>query len=130
MKIAVDTNIILRIITCDDEKLLSRARSLVKKYATDDIFVSYAIMMETHYVLSKYYKYSSDAIIEAFGDLMKIEQFYFEHETSVRLALAKYGNGFSFTDSLIGEIGNIKNLKTYTFDKALKKDSSFIVLSD
>ena len=130
MKIAVDTNIILRIMTCDDEKLLSRARNLVKRHGGGDIYVCYAVMMETHYVLSKYYKYSPVAIVEAFKDLMRIEQFHFEHETAVRLALARQEHGFSFADSLIGEIGNIKNLKTYTFDKALKRNSSFIILSD
>ena len=129
MKTAADTNIILRIITGDDEKLLAKAKNLVKKYSAGDIFVSSAVMLEAHYVLLKYYHYSSEAIVEAFEDLMRIEQFHVEHETAVRLALAKYKRGFSFPDSLIGEIGNIKNLKTHTFDKELRKDPAFIVLS-
>ena len=129
MKIAVDTNVILRIITGDDAQLLEKAKNLVKKYSSGDVFVSYAAMIEIYYVLSKFYNYPVEAIIEAFEDLMKIEQFYFEHEPAIRLALAKCKKGFGFTDALIGEIGNVKNLKTYTFDKQLKKDSSFIVLS-
>ena len=129
MKTAVDTNILLRLITCDDAALLTKVRNLVKKYSTGDVFVSYAVMLEAHYVLAKYYHYPLEAVIEAFEDLMKIEQFHFEHETAIRLALAKCKRGFDFSDSLIGEIGTVKNLKTHTFDKKLKKDPAFIVLS-
>lgn len=128
MKIAVDTNIILRIITADDERYLAKARALVKRYGADDIFVSYAVMVEVHYVLVKLYHYSKEEMIEAFEDLMRVEQFYFEHEPAIRLALAKYRNGLSFADSLIGEIGALKNLKTHTFDKDLRKDPAFVVL--
>ena len=128
MKIAVDTNIVLRIITGDDQKLLTKARNLVKKYSANDIFVSCVVMMEVYFVLSKFYHFSQDDAIEAFSDLMKIEQFHFEHEAAIRLALAKVKNGLSFSDSLIGEIGTNKNLKTYTFDKGLKNDPAFVVL--
>lgn len=129
MKIAVDTNIVLRLITGDDEKLLAKVRTLIKKHEAGEIFVSYAVLLETQYVLAKVYKYPKDIILEALEDLMRVEQFHFEQETAVRLALMKYGDGYSFSYALIGELGGTKNVKTYTFDQALKKNSAFVVIN-
>jgi hypothetical protein len=44
------------------------------------------------------------------------------------MAISRYLHGQDLSDSLIGQIGAIRNVKTYTFDKALSKDAAFVVV--
>jgi predicted nucleic-acid-binding protein len=125
MKIALDTNVLVRMITGDNEDMLSKANHLVKKYGPREIFIPYGVILETYYVLRKVYEFPSDKALSAVADLLKIEQFSCEHEVAIHLALAKCAKGFSFNDALFGEIAGIRNVKTYTFDKGLKNNKNY-----
>ena len=128
MKIAIDTNILLRIISNDDPIFVGKARNLIERYSTKEIFVSYGVIWETYCVLKSFYAYKLDRIYDALEDVLNTDEFSVENETAVRLALAKARKGQPFYDSLIGEIAAVKNLKTYTFDRGLKSNSSFVVV--
>ena len=128
MKIAFDTNMIVRMVALDDEIHLKKILGIVEQHGVKDIFICYGILIEAYFVLTKGYKFSKEKTLDDFEDLLKIEQFSFEHETAIRLAIAKSRKGFGFYDALIGEIGSAKNIKTKTFDKGLKGNSSFDVL--
>ena len=128
MKIAIDTNILIRIITLDDAPRVKKAIHLIESYGPREIFVCHGVLMETYFVLTKKYDLSKESVLNSFEDLLKIPQFCFEYETSFRLAISKCFKGFSFNDALIGEIDASRNLKTYTFDKGLKDNKNFEVL--
>ncbi len=128
MKIAIDTNILIRLIVLDDESYVKKASDLILSHDYKEIHVCCGAMIEAYYVLTKRYGLSADEARKAFIDLLGIEQFNFEYEDSIRLALAKSTKGLSFFDALIGEIGATKHIKTYTFDKDLKSDKNFVVL--
>jgi predicted nucleic-acid-binding protein len=128
MKIAFDTNMIVRMVTHDDEAHLKKIVGIIGEHDTKDIFICYGILIEAYFVLTKLYDFTKEKTLNAFEDLLRIEQFAFEHETAIRLAIVKSRKGFEFHDSLIGEIGSTKNIKTKTFDKGLKGNNSFDVL--
>ena len=128
MNIALDTNILVRVITGDNADMLAKAKNLIKKHGPKEIFVTYGVLLETLYVLRKVYGFSDEKALEAIKDLMKVEQFSFEHEMAVHLALSKSSKGHHFNDALFGEIAGMKHLKTYTFDKELKSNKNYEVL--
>jgi len=130
MKIAVDTNILMRLVTGDIEKLAKRAQELVNGYGEDDIFVSYGVIMELYFGLKHHYGFLEEVALDAVEDILKIRQFNIEHRMAVQLAVNKSRGekSFCFYDALIGEIGAAKNVKTQTFDKKLKKNASFVVI--
>jgi len=125
MKIALDTNILVRIIALDDEPRVKKAISLIESYGPREIFVCHGVLIETFFVLTKKYGLTKESVLSSFLELLKVSQFCFEYETSVRLAISKCSKGFSFNDALFGEIGASRNLKTYTFDKGLKENKNF-----
>jgi predicted nucleic-acid-binding protein len=128
MKIAFDTNMIVRMVTHDDEIRLKKIVEIIEEHNEKDIFICYGVLIEAYFVLTKIYEFTKEKTLNAFEDLLKIEQFAFEHETAIRLAIVKSRKGLEFYDSLIGEIGSTKNIKTKTFDKGLKSNNSFNVL--
>ncbi|MBF0532211.1 MAG: PIN domain-containing protein [Candidatus Omnitrophica bacterium] len=129
MKIAFDTNVIVRMIALDDEVRLKKAIGLIQKHQPKDIFICYGVFIEAYYVLTKQYDMPKDKVLDAFEDLLRVEQFSVDQETALRLAISKAKKGGAFNDALIGEVGAVKNVRTDTFDKALKNNNSFEVLS-
>ena len=127
MKIAVDTNILIRLITGDVERLVKQAQKLVDEYDENDIFVSYGVIMELYFGLKHHYKFPEGIALDAIEDILKIKQFNIEHRMAIQLAINKARNKFGFYDALIGEVGSLKNVKTRTFDRGLKKNLSFEV---
>lgn len=129
MKIALDTNILIRIIALDDAPRVRKAMSLIDAFGPREIFICHGVLVETFYVLTKKYGFSKEKTLDSFEDLLKVPQFCFEYETSIRLAILKCFKGYSFNDALFGEIGASRNLKTYTFDKGLKLNKTYEVIA-
>ena len=128
MKMAVDTNILIRLLTGDIPELVKKAKGLINKCDKHDIFISYGVITETYFSLKYHYKFKEETALNAVEDILKIKQFNIEQKTAVQLAVNKARSGYGFFDALIGEIGAVKNLKTYTFDKGLKDNSAFVVI--
>lgn len=129
MKAAFDTNIILRLILEDNKDQLARARHLIQKHKEDGaIFVSSIVFLEMYFVLSKLLNWSKGQIYQTFEEILCVREFSFENELALKMAISEVRKDIPFSDALIGQIGQIRNLKTYTFDKNLKGDSAFIVL--
>ncbi|MDW7774625.1 MAG: PIN domain-containing protein [Desulfobulbaceae bacterium] len=61
--IAVDTNVLVRLLTHDDEKQFQKAASL---FAENDIFIAATAILETEWVLRYAYKFAPEAILDAF----------------------------------------------------------------
>ena len=62
MKISIDTNVLVRIITGDNEEMSSKAKGLVKRYGSKEIFIPYGVILETYYVLTKVYAFSKERL--------------------------------------------------------------------
>lgn len=128
MKIAIDTNVLVRLFTKDPAKEYQKVQKLLKKYKTGEVFISVITLIETGFVLLKCYDYSKEDVLKAIELVLMTDQFYVEQESVVRQAVVKSRQGFTLFDSIIGELGAARNLKTYTLDKKLSKNASFMLI--
>jgi|SRR5579863_5966364 len=95
--IAVDTNVLVRLLTGDDPKQTAAARSLL---ATGPIWIAKTVLLETAWVLRSYYGFETIAISAAFSRLLGVKNILTEDEHSVAAALALTSHGIEFADAL------------------------------
>jgi predicted nucleic-acid-binding protein len=118
--VAVDTNVLVRLITRDDAKQVAAAEAFVVKGA----WVSHLVLAETTRVLSAAYELSAAKIAVAVEMLLNHRDFAVQDPDVVAAALdnfrAKPALGFS--DCLVLEIARkAGHLPLATFDKALSR---------
>jgi predicted nucleic-acid-binding protein len=94
---AVDTNVLVRLLTGDDPKQAAAARSL---FASGPIWIAKTVLLETNWVLHSLYGFDEDAIREAFTKLLGLNNVHTEDEPSVSAALALAAHGIEFADAL------------------------------
>lgn len=128
--ISIDTNILVRWITQDDSLQCKKVELLFGKHSkSKEILISDIVLIELEWVLASVYKFDQKSIIDVLRRIVRVNQFCFQNKTTLLRAIEKYSNGIKdFSDCLIGEIGHEFECKTYTFDKALKENPSFILL--
>jgi len=113
--IAVDTNIIVRLVTGDDPVQLERAMSLA---AVEPFYVSLTVVAETEWVLRSRYEYDRATIHAALTSLPDLVPMVFEDEVGVRWALDRYALGGELADYL--HIVAARNVGRFaTFEKRL-----------
>src|SRR5438105_13018611 len=60
--LAVDTNVVIRYLTCDDARQFARASALIRN---EDVFVCTTVLLECEGVLRRAYQYSRERIVDA-----------------------------------------------------------------
>ena len=117
---AIDTNVLVRLITRDDERQVETAEEFVSKGA----WVSHLVLAETSWVLDLVYDRTPEQIAKAIGMLLDHKQLTIQDRDAVEAALEKFrkNKGMSFSDLLILEIAR-KNghLPLGSFDRELAK---------
>ncbi|MEQ1696963.1 MAG: type II toxin-antitoxin system VapC family toxin [Hyphomicrobiaceae bacterium] len=115
--IALDTNVIVRFLVKDDEAQAAQALRLI---ASQPVYLTLALLMETEWVLRKVYGYTAAQIHDAFELLVRLEYANFDHPASVRLVLDLFGAGFDFADAV--HLALAKPAQAFaTFDKVLAR---------
>lgn len=114
--IAVDTNIIVRLIVDDDRDQVERALALAQREA---FYVSLTVLSETEWVLRSRYGYERTAIVAALRLLPEMVTIVHE-DPRVAWAIDRYEKGGEFADYLhllaAREIGRFA-----TFEKKLAR---------
>ena len=95
--IAVDTNLLVRILTNDDP---IQARRAVKILKSDDIFIPKTVLLETEWVLRHAYEIERSNIIIGFQKLLGLPNVNVEDPDSIYQAISWYENKFDFADAL------------------------------
>ena len=95
--IAVDTNVLVRLLTGDDPKQEAAARSL---FGRESIWIAKTVLLETAWVLRSLYRFEEAAIRDAFIKLLGLENVQAEDESTVAAALALTRAGVEFADAL------------------------------
>jgi predicted nucleic-acid-binding protein len=95
--IAVDTNVLVRLLTSDDPKQTAAARSL---FATEPVWIAKTVLLETCWVLRSLYGFEESAIVDAFRALLGLRNVSVEDEPAVAGALAITSHGIEFADAL------------------------------
>ena len=117
---SVDTNVLVRLITGDDEKQATVAEAFVTRGA----WVSHIVLAETAWVLSRAYDLDDAGIAAAIEMLLNQETLSLQDAEVVTAALDEYRRrpALGFSDCLVLEIARkAGHLPLGTFDRNLSK---------
>ena len=98
LPIALDTNLLARLVTNDDPQQAQQVANLIDSSAA--CFVPITVVLELEWVLRGAYKLPREAVINAFEGLLAIRHLHLEQEDLVRRALAWHRQGMDFADAL------------------------------
>ena len=118
--LAVDTNVLVRLLARDDVKQSKAADSFVAKGA----WISHLVLAETMWVLESVYDRTAAQLLAALGLLLAHENLVVQDADTVAAALAHFQKkpALGFSDCLVLEIARkAGHLPLGTFDKALGK---------
>ena len=124
--IAVDTNILARLLTKDDPNQAKRAAKVME---SDDIFIPKTVMLETEWVLRHAYGIDKGAITKGFQKMMGLPNVSVEDQQTVFQAISWYGSGLDFADAL-HLASSMKTDGFVTFDKAFIKKARKLISID
>jgi predicted nucleic-acid-binding protein len=94
---AVDTNVVVRLLTADDPKQAAAARAL---FASQPIWIAKTVLLETGWVLRSLYGFEEAAIHDAFTKLLGLKNVHMEDEPAVAAALTLTAYGIELADAL------------------------------
>lgn len=118
--IAVDTNILIRVLTKDDPVQAKRAAQLMED---NEIFIAKTVILETEWVLRHAYAIDRNTIYQAFRKLFGLPNVHVEDPNSLFRAILWYEAGLDFADSLHLASG-LKAEMFATFDKMMTQKAS------
>jgi len=115
---AVDTNILLRVITRDSEPEARRAFALLKNQ--ERILIPKTVLLELEWVLRRSYGYSPEQILALYHELLNTPTIELEDEAAITQAITWFERGMDFADSL--HVASSGPECTFaTFDVALQR---------
>ena len=117
--IAVDTNILVRLLTGDDPRQASRAARVMER---SDILIPKTVLLETEWVLRHAYDIDKSAVIKGFQALLGLPNVNVEDQQTVYQAIAWSESGLDFADAL-HLAASAQAIRFVTFDKAFVKSA-------
>ena len=94
---AIDTNIVVRIITNDDPEQVTRARAVLDK---GEIFLPLTVCLESEWVLRTSYALSKEVIADSIVKFSGVEGVEVENPQALTQAIAWLREGMDFADAL------------------------------
>jgi predicted nucleic-acid-binding protein len=95
--VAVDTNVLVRLLTGDDPTEEAVARAV---FASGPVWIGKTVFLETAWVLGRLYEFEADAIRDGFTKLLGLRNVHIEDEAAVAAALALTKEGIEIADAL------------------------------
>ena len=127
--IALDTNVLVRLVLHDDETQARAAERLVvrARREQDHLFVSDIVLCELVWVLTRRAGLSREDIAAALGQLLRTELIVVAQASIAERALNAYRNGKGdFADYMIREHARAADAREVaTFDRVLKGEDGF-----
>jgi predicted nucleic-acid-binding protein len=117
MGIAIDTNILVRFLTHDDEVQYQQAYTLFQR---PHLYVATTVFLETEWVLRYAYKYDASDIIRAFRMVLGLPNIEAEDAGRLASALTWHQAGMDFADAL-HLASSQECAMLYTFDREFVK---------
>jgi predicted nucleic-acid-binding protein len=115
--IAVDTNVVVRLLTGDEPRQTDRARHL---FETETVFLPKTVLLEAEWVLRRLYRLQRGAVVRGLEALISLPNVRCEDESAVSQALAWGRTGMDFADAL--HLAASRAAERFaTFDRALIK---------
>ena len=95
--IAVDTNVVVRLITADHPEQSQRALALFTQH---EIWIPTSVVLETEWVLRASRAFSRAQFVDALRVLAGLPNVRLEHPTRIAQALNWHGHGMDFADAV------------------------------
>ncbi|MGL5939277.1 MAG: PIN domain-containing protein [Waterburya sp.] len=127
--IGLDTNVLVRYLTKDDEAQWQKAVAIIND--AQSCFISDIVLCELVWVLSgKPYQYSKSEILKVLELILQSSKFEFANRTIIYQAIKLTQTGkANFADYLIGATHrNYDCSQTVTFDQKLKGEKWYQIL--
>jgi predicted nucleic-acid-binding protein len=129
---ALDTNILVRFLTGDDELQAQTAYSIFKKAESEkkELFVPLLVVLEMIWVLESVYDIKRADILDAIQDLLLMPILKFDQQPALQQLLpAAKDNTYDLSDLLIALSAKINGCEAVlTFDKKASKFKLFELL--
>ena len=117
--LAIDTNLVVRLLADDDQHQTEKVRSLL---STEEVFVATTVLLETAWVLGSTYKFSRDAVGRALSLFIRLPAVRLEEPVRVNQALDWLSRGMDFADAL--HLAKADDCEAFvTFDRVLARSS-------
>jgi predicted nucleic-acid-binding protein len=115
--IAVDTNVVVRLLTGDDARQAAQAAALLE---TEEVWLSKSVILETEWVLRSLYRFRGTQLFAAILALTSLPTVRVEDPAAVSKALDWAALGMDFADALhLASRG--ESPRFMTFDEKLVK---------
>jgi len=126
LSIAIDTNVLVRLLVRDDEAQFQAARRLVEQVeaAGDPLLLLLSVLLETEWVLRSRYRLDKASIAATFARLLETDGIVFEHEPTAEEALYIWNQhpGVDFADCLHNaRAAQLGRTRFVTFDAGAAK---------
>jgi predicted nucleic-acid-binding protein len=95
--ISVDTNVIVRILTQDDEQQYLKS---VQLFQEQDIFIANTVILETEWVLRFAYHFKPPEICQALRNLFGLPNVHLVDATLIAQVLHWHESGLDFADAM------------------------------
>ena len=115
--LAVDTNVVVRLLVNDDPRQAAQARRL---FETDAIWIGVTVLLECAWVLESVYRLESAEVAEALRGLLGLPNVQVEDAATVARALDATRMGVELADAL-HLVRAPQDAVFVTFDRALAK---------
>jgi len=115
MTVSVDTNVLVRYLTRDNEDEAARARALLAK---GPVLVTTTVILELAWVLRSRYGFPPEQIAHVMTLLGQTDGIVIEQPSRFRAVLAAVSRGLDFADAL-HVAGSVDAEAFATFDRAL-----------
>jgi predicted nucleic-acid-binding protein len=115
---AVDTNVLVRLVTRDDPRQTAAA----EKFVAQGAWVSHIVLVEALWVLTSVYELGASALATAVEMLLNHHELTIQDQDTVAAALRRYRSkpALGFSDCLVLEIARkAGHLPLGTFDRGL-----------
>lgn len=120
--IAIDTNVLVRVLTDDKEspEQTEQARALVKR--AGKVFITQVVQVELVWVLEQAYELEKEEVLHALEVLQTNPAYQLQHEAHFVEALVRFRQGNAgFADSIIAVESQQEDKTLWTFDRKLSK---------
>jgi predicted nucleic-acid-binding protein len=115
--IAVDTNVVVRIVVADDRDQLAKALRLVER---NDVYISPTVLLECEWVLRSAYDLDRRSVERSLRAIVSLEHVHTHDPEAVARALDLFASGLDFADAMHLCLA-VGSDAFATFDAALRK---------
>ena len=116
MRIALDTNALVRLLVVDDSKQSAAVQKLCESH---QVLLLRTVLLESEWLLRGRFEISRTTIQAFFNGLADTENFELEDEVQTREALDAYSTGMDFADAI--HMASAGSTPLHTFDAKFVK---------